>query len=241
MASLCYYKHQWSSSVIAKRYAMTLEMVRPDAVFPWYCASDPMDGTYYVAISGTNAWKHWKTNARINQEHLVKDVYAHAGATHIVRALMPEVRSILEDASCVVFLGHSIGGSMSCLFAMILRDESCKSVKAVAIGSPPVLSRRVPDAPVENVLIDLDVVPKILTAIYHYAGSLHVLQPKNRKEPFHSSMPQHSGAFTVDALSGMESFCPPPSQIAEYHVSHTYTRVLRDLERSHPSKILSPS
>jgi len=227
MAAFCYYKHKWSSSTIAKRYAMILEFCMPDAVFPWYCMSDPKDGTHYVAISGTNAWEHWRTNAQIHQKHLVKNVYAHAGATRMVRDMLPEVRSVVRDAPRLVFLGHSIGGSMSCLFAMILRDE-LKSVSAMAFGSPPVLSQWIPDAPVENVLIDLDVVPKVLTAIYHYGGSLNVLQPE-REEPYHASMPQRPGAFRVQSLSGMESFCPPPSQIAEYHLSNKYVCVLRHL------------
>jgi pimeloyl-ACP methyl ester carboxylesterase len=235
MASLCYYKTRWSPSIVAKRYGMTLERCMPDAVFPWYCASDPKDGTRYVAISGTNAWGHWRTNARINQERLFDglDISAHAGATRMVRAMMPEVRAVLHDAPRVVFLGHSIGGSMACLFAMVLREEfGIESVRALTFGSPPVLSRRVPEAPVDNILIDLDVVPRILTAMYHYGGSLYVLQPRrNNKEPFHSSMPGRPGAFRVDSLSGMESFCPPPSKIAEYHLSHTYTRVLRDLHQ----------
>ena len=230
MASLCYYKHKWCRSIIANRYAMDLEFCMPDAVFPWYCMSDPRDGTHYVAISGTNAWEHWRTNAQINQVNLVKNVHAHAGATRMVHTLLPDVRSVVQDAPRVVFLGHSIGGSMSCLFAMILQDE-LKSVGAMAFGSPPVLSQRVPDAPVENVLIDLDVVPKILTAIYHYGGSLNVLQPE-REEPYHASMPQGPGAFRVHALSGMESFCPPPNRISEYHLSNKYVRVLRELERS---------
>lgn len=244
MASFCYYKTKWSSSIVARRYKMTLEMCMPDAVFPWYCMSDPRDGTYYVAISGTNAWEHWKTNARINQERLVGDIQAHAGATRMVRDMLPDVRAVITDAPRAVFLGHSIGGSMSCLFAMVLREqeEGRRPVSAIALGSPPVLSQRIQDAPVENVLIDLDVVPRVLTAMYRYGGSLTVLQPNRKRDPYHSSMPQRPGAFRVDTLAGMESFCPPPTRIATYHLSHTYTRVLRDLLAGrHPSKTLDAS
>lgn len=245
MASFCYYKTKWCRSIVAKRYNMTLEMCMPNAVFPWYCLSDPRDGTFYVAISGTNAWEHWKTNAQINQERLKGDIFAHAGATRMVLDMLPDVRTVLQDAPRVVFLGHSIGGSMACLFALVLQDhDTFDSVGAIALGSPPVLSRRIKDAPVENVLIDLDVVPKVLTAMYHYGGSLSVLQPggRNRKEPYHISMPQRAGAFWVESLSGMESFCPPPTKITSYHLSHTYTRVLRDLSKSHyPSKAMDAS
>lgn len=184
-----------------RSYGVRLSRTRKDAQFPWYCAT--LGDRAIVAISGTSKMDHWwKTNVFFQPDRLMHTDYTvHAGAARACARMWPDIEATTRDASEVLFLGHSLGGSLATMMALLRKDAM-----ALTFGAPPMFARAPRDAPVFNVALEQDVVPRILGNMYQHAGQMGILRDDD--------------LLIVDALAGV-----PVGKL--HHDSRMYVRALK--------------
>lgn len=222
MASLCYRPGQWSERTMERCYGMRLVATRPQAIFPWYCLTDHDGHLAVVAVSGTSKIDHWyKANVFFQPVRVgYAGCKAHAGASWACDEIFGDIEGIIEGYRHVVFVGHSFGGSLATL--MTLRTPHAMGV---TFGAPPILDAEL-DADVLNLVLDMDVVPRIMGHVYHHAGRSMVIG--------------QGGLADVDRES-MMPFIPAVNKILHHHNSYTYSGELKALlyRKDMPSR--SPS
>lgn len=128
-----------------------------------------------MVIQGTNALEQWRFNVNIAAAPYAQKYWAHKGAVQATERIWASLRDYVSIEDHVVFVGHSMGGTIAGLLALKRPDV----FEAVSFGSPPVLKpQNVPEAPVLNVLDAGDIVPFVTYALgYRFAGDVYVIDP----------------------------------------------------------------
>lgn len=149
--------------------------------FEWYACDHGR--VRYVVVQGTRDRMQWKINLDIDPITLVGTTKAHRGAFHAALSLanaLSDSRALasLPPSHSLGFVGHSMGGSVAMLAAMILLLTNAVSPLQISFvhmfGCPAVLhptqgsSSLIRDFQhvVQHVVVSHDVVPRLLSANY---------------------------------------------------------------------------
>ena len=106
-----------------------------------------------VSVRGTSSSADWLTNLFIKPGALAlkgekpEDCVVHGGMLQAARFLLARagqlIRSMSAAGFAVVVVGHSLGGGVATVLAVILREEvGMRDVRCVAYAAPPAVSRR---------------------------------------------------------------------------------------------------
>ncbi|KIY97223.1 hypothetical protein MNEG_10738 [Monoraphidium neglectum] len=121
----------------------------------WFVADDPRGHTRYFVIQGSDSLDHWKTNLMFEPvpfEGEELGIKVHRGAYEAACALYDRFLPLVQEQvhshalARVAFTGHSIGGSMATLLALMFRHRGVlradQLAPTVTFGSPAILCAR---------------------------------------------------------------------------------------------------
>ncbi|EAY20757.1 Lipase family protein [Trichomonas vaginalis G3] len=96
----------------------------------------------YIWVKGTNFASHNDLSIDLHTvETPFLNGYAHSGFLNAARMVLSLVTGLIENHERVVCLGHSLGGAVATMIAMILKYENkWDNVQAFTFGTPGILS-----------------------------------------------------------------------------------------------------
>lgn len=127
----------------------------------WFVADDPRDGTRYFVIQGSDSWDHWRVNLTLDPVEFEPGrglaTCVHRGVYEVAKTLYPlflplvreavaarRARGAGDAAGRVAFTGHSLGGAVGQLLALMFAARGeirARDLAPVyAFGAPAVLA-----------------------------------------------------------------------------------------------------
>lgn len=192
----------------------------------WFICDHTASGTRIVVIQGTNSLDHWKLNLQFDPVPL-----AAAAATHVhrgshelamatYREVAPFIRQVPEHITRFCFTGHSVGGSVATLLAVMLimnGDLDRHSIDQVAtFGAPAVFCSPpigadmwgLPYSAIQNVMLPLDIVPRAFSCNYRSVRPfLYRMHPRFRT---HASLMREAHPQLYHMVGNLYMLHPDP-------------------------------
>jgi len=96
-----------------------------------------MDGTWFLAVGGSDETEDWIRNIRTMPWWSSElGCFCHAGFYKSARKAYPKVSRILSGARNIVVCGHSKGGAEATILAAMLRVVGYRVSELITFGSP---------------------------------------------------------------------------------------------------------
>jgi hypothetical protein len=192
LAAISYYRELAARDAYLRRalggQSSTVATSPPSCPFDWYAIEQhttaDTTAARSVVVQGTRDRAQWRVNLDIDPVTLVDSIRAHRGAFTAALALANSLADagVLRTApgQKIEFIGHSMGGSVAMLAAMILLLENTIALDQVSFvhmfGCPAVLHHGIGRTDwvrdfqhvVKHVVLSNDVVPRLLSAKYDH-------------------------------------------------------------------------
>ena len=94
----------------------------------------------WLAFRGTDSMKDWAYNVNFLPIR-AHGSWVHWGFWRAHKSIWPEIRKELDPGRCLNIVGHSLGGALSELSVLCLRNESFREINLYTFGKPNVFAK----------------------------------------------------------------------------------------------------
>jgi triacylglycerol lipase len=175
-------------------YRLTLYKTDPDIQVSYFLATNELTKTQVISVRGTSNIENTMVNIslklRLDQN---TGIYLHEGFLSAARRVYAELKPLLKPDYKIRTTGHSLGGAVALILAMLLDFDQFNIDQVTTFGQPKVTNlagaNKLNRINIIRVVMPLDLVPLVPPLdpldinnldIYWHAGKEVVLLPDNQ-------------------------------------------------------------
>jgi hypothetical protein len=183
----------------------------------YFILTDESNKTHILSFRGSSNIRNWLYDAAIQKAPFTvegKEIIAHEGFLKASREAYEDVTMYLDTSYDIVLVGHSLGGAMAVLLALLLKDKGYRIHQIITFGQPKVTDlpsvQQLTELPLLRVVIEQDLVPLLPTMLDVSKNLRQRLEQLLTGETLNSSISEKIGGHIDSIADGFIDFFVKP-------------------------------